>query len=598
MAVVAETRWAGTPRRPHWNLLVSYLNPQWPNAVLLTALILGNIGLQLVSPQIVRRFIDAAAAGGSLESLYTAALLFLGAAIASQALAIAATYLGENVAWRATNALRLDLVLHCLRLDMSFHNVHTPGKLIERVDGDVMALGNFFSQMMVRLLGNGILALGFLLLLFKEDWRFGLVGAAHALLTMILLGEVQKPAVTAWGDFRQASAELLGFMGERLQGTEDIRANGAEPYVMHQLYRLMRPLLRKGRRAALMGELTFTIGFSVQVLSTMATLAIGATLFSRGLMTIGTLYLLVDYIRRLEGPLDQIRHQATDLQRAAASIERVEELFRAAPTLVENPRAELPSGALAVAFEGVAFRYDDKDGMAGGEADSVLEEISFELRPARVLGLLGRTGSGKTTLTRLLFRLYDPTAGAISLDGEDIRDVGLSDLRRHVGMVTQDVQLFEASIRDNLTFFNTRVPDGQVLAALEELGLGDWHRSLPDGLDTRLESGGWGLSAGEAQLLAFARVFLRDPGLVILDEASSRLDPATEQLLERAVERLLQDRTAIIIAHRLGTVQRADEIMILEQGRICEHGPRHTLAEDPTSRFYGLLQAGLEEALV
>jgi len=592
----------------HWNLLVSYLKPQWPKAVLLAALILGSIGLQLVSPQIVRHFIDAAGASGALEGLTTAALLFLGAAVASQALSIAATYLGESVAWSATNALRLDLVLHCLRLDMSFHKAHTPGELIERVDGDVMALGNFFSQMMVRLLGNGILALGILLLLFREDWRFGLVGAAHALLTMILLSEIQKPAVTAWGDSRQAEAELLGFLGERLQGTEDIRANGAEPYVMGQLYRLMRPLLRRGRRAALMGELTFTIGFSVQVLSTIATLVIGAILFSRGLITIGTLYLLVDYVRRLETPLDQIRRQATDLQRAAASIERVEELFRSVPTLVEDPRAELPPGALAVAFERVAFHYDDDaydaydtydddGGARGDEPDSVLEEISFELRLGRVLGLLGRTGSGKTTLTRLLFRLYDPTAGAISLSGEDIRDVGLSDLRQHVGMVTQDVQLFEASIRDNLTLFNRRIPDNQVLAALEELGLGDWHRSLPEGLDTQLESGGWGLSAGEAQLLAFARVFLRDPGLVILDEASSRLDPATEQLLERAIERLLQDRTAIIIAHRLGSVQRADEIMILEQGRIVERGPRQGLAADPTSRFSSLLQAGLEEAL-
>jgi len=267
---------------------------------------------------------------------------------------------------------------------------------------------------------------------------------------------------------------------------------------------------------------------------------------------------------------------------------------------VETPRAQLSPGALGVAFQGVAFRYDDdddEDAAKGGEADSVLEEISFELRPRRVLGLVGRTGSGKTTLTRLLCRLYDPTAGSISLDGVDIRDVGLSDLRRQVGVVTQDVQLFEASIRDNLTFFNRRIPDGRILAALGELGLGDWYHSLPGGLDTRLNSGGRGLSAGEAQLLAFARVFLRDPGLVILDEASSRLDPATEQLLERAIERLLHNRTAIIIAHRLDTVQRADEIMVLEQGRICEHGPREILAEDPASRFYRLLQTGLEEAM-
>lgn len=581
---------------PHWNLLVSYLKPQWRGAVVLAALILGNIGLQLVSPQIVRHFIDIAGGGGAPERLTAAALLFLGTAIASQALSIAATYLGENLAWKATNALRLDLVLHCLRLDMSFHKARTPGELIERLDGDVMALGNFFSQMMVRLLGNAILALGILLLLFREDWRVGLIGAAHTLLTMMLLRRVQKPAVTAWAESRQASAELLGFLGERLQGTEDIRANGAEGYVTERLYPLMRALLHKGRRAALMGELTFTVGFSVQVLSTIAALAIGATRFSRGLMTIGTLYLWMDYIRRLEGPLDQIRHQATDLQRAAASIERIGELFRTPPTLIERSRTRLPSGVLAVAFAGVSFRYGD--GATGSGNDSVLEDLSFELQPGKVLGLLGRTGSGKTTLSRLLFRLYDPTEGAITLNGVDIRDVPLSDLRRQVGVVTQDVQLFEASIRDNLTFFNARIPDSQVLAALEALGLGDWHRSLPDGLDTRLDSAGRGLSAGEAQLLAFARVFLRDPGLLILDEASSRLDPATEQLLERAIERLLRNRTAIVIAHRLGTLQRVDEIMVLEEGHIREHGSREILARDPASRFHSLLQTGLAEEVV
>jgi ABC-type multidrug transport system fused ATPase/permease subunit len=210
---------------------------------------------------------------------------------------------------------------------------------------------------------------------------------------------------------------------------------------------------------------------------------------------------------------------------------------------------------------------------------------------------LGRTGSGKTTLTRLLFRLYDPIAGAIQLGGIDLRDLALADLRGRVGMVTQEVQLFQASIRDNLALFDSSVDDRQIERALEELELLDWVRALPEGLDTKLGAGGLGLSAGEAQLLAFARVFLHDPGLVILDEASSRLDPATERLLTRAVDRLIQGRTAIVVAHRLGTVQRADAIMILDQGTIAEYGPRNQLAGDQGSRFYQLLQTGLEEVL-
>ncbi len=215
-----------------------------------------------------------------------------------------------------------------------------------------------------------------------------------------------------------------------------------------------------------------------------------------------------------------------------------------------------------------------------------------------MLGLLGRTGSGKTTLMRLLFRFYDPQHGAIHLDGTDIRELPLRALRRRIGIVTQEVQLFHASVRDNLTLFDQQIPDARILEAIAELGLGSWLRALPAGIDTELAPGGGGLSAGEAQLLAFTRVFLRDPAVIVLDEASSRLDPATEQLIGRATERLIHGRTAIIIAHRLATVERVDEILILENGRILEHGRRAALRADPDSRFAHLLRTGMEEVLV
>jgi len=187
-----------------------------------------------------------------------------------------------------------------------------------------------------------------------------------------------------------------------------------------------------------------------------------------------------------------------------------------------------------------------------------------------VLGILGRTGSGKSTLSRLLFRLYDPHQGNICLNQKDLRCTSIAELRRHVGMVTQDVQLFQASVRDNLAFFNRQISDAQLAQVLKDLHLWDWCQSLPQGLNTLLASGSQGLSAGEAQLLAFGRVFLKDPGLVILDEASSRLDPATETLMERAIDCLFTGRSGVIIAHRLRTLQRADLILILENGRVTE----------------------------
>jgi ABC-type multidrug transport system fused ATPase/permease subunit len=214
-----------------------------------------------------------------------------------------------------------------------------------------------------------------------------------------------------------------------------------------------------------------------------------------------------------------------------------------------------------------------------------------------VLGLLGRTGSGKTTTSRLLFRLHDVTGGAVRLGGVDVRELRLDRLRRRVALVTQDVQLFAGTLRDNVTLFDTMVADAELVGVFGALGLDEWLAELPDGLDTVLGATGRGLSAGEAQLVALARVFLEDPGVVVLDEASSRLDPHTEQLLERAISRLLEGRTGVVIAHRLRTVERADVVVVLESGRVVECGRRDELAADDGTRFAALLRAGRGEVL-
>ncbi len=240
-------------------------------------------------------------------------------------------------------------------------------------------------------------------------------------------------------------------------------------------------------------------------------------------------------------------------------------------------------------LDGITFGYDDQP---------TLKELHLRLKPGEVLGLLGRTGSGKTTLARLLLRFYDPQQGCIRLAGTDIRECKLAELRSKAALVTQNIEILQGSVRDNLTFYDDRITDEAIIGVLRELGLRGWYESLPEGLDTPLASGGGSLSAGEAQLLAFARVFLTDPGVVVLDEASSRLDPLTEHRLEQAVDKLLTNRTCIIIAHRLTTVQRADQIVIMEQGRIVEAGPRTKLASDPESRFSRMLAAGLEEVTV
>lgn len=585
----------------HRRLLGAYLAPQRGRVVLLAALISLDILLRLANPQIVRRFIDAAQAGGPLGALTLAGIAYLLIGLAARGANLAATYAGLDLGWRATNRLRSDLTSHLLRLDMPFHKAHTPGELVERVDGDVTTLATFFADLAVRIAGNALLVLAIIALLYRESTLAGILVTIYTMVVLASLAAVGRVGVRAWTAARAAWADQMGFLEERLSAAEDLRGIGAESHALAQLSALMLKLLRVARSGWMANALGYVIANFLFTLGYGMGLALGAFLYLRGDVTIGAAFLLVSYVGMLAAPLEEIRGQAADLQEATAGVDRVTELLRLTPNLPDRGAGSIPRGAPSVAFHRVSFRYDDTP-LARQDAvqDSVLRDVSFDIAPGRVLGILGRTGSGKTTIMRLLCRLYDPNDGEIRLDSIDLRDIPLAQLRQAVGVVTQDVQLFGATVRDNITLFDESAPDAKLHRALAELGLLDWVNAMPQGLDTALSADG-GMSAGEAQLLAFARIFLRKPGLVILDEATSRLDPVTEHQLEQAVDHLVsggdQRRTAIIIAHRLRTVQRADDILILEAGRVIEFGARATLEGDPKSRFSHLLRTGLEEVL-
>lgn len=584
----------------YWDLLSRHIRPQRGAFTLLSTLLLGNIVLQIANPQIMRVFIDTALAGEARQRLVIAALAFIGIALLQQIVSINVTYLGQNVAWTATNALRAELAQHCLKLDMSFHNAHTPGEMIERIDGDVAELSNFFSQFVIMLAGNGLMLVGVLMVLFFQEWRAGLAFTVFAVIALFVLYRLRDVAVPHRKALRQAEADLFGFVEEQLSATEDIRSSGAVDFSLRELFRHQAQILRHLRRSEWIHAWIGILMGGLMICGNAIAIGTGYWLYTAGSITIGTVYLLINYVNLLQGPLWALTHQAQSFQTIGACVERLTELRKVQSKVLDGPGEIIPAGPLSLAFENVSFSYNDSPhGQKLTENNgngAVLKDVAFGLEPGRVLGLLGRTGSGKTTLARLIFRLYDPSAGMIRLGGISLQEAKAVDLRQRVAFVTQDVQLFQASVRDNLTFFDRSIPDTDIIRVLEELGLDDWLEALPDGLETELKK--HSLSAGEAQLLALTRVFLRDPGLVILDEASSRLDPATERRMEQAVHRLLQNRTAIIIAHRLGTVQRADEILILEDGFTCEHGNRLELAADPNSRFYRLLQTGLEEVLV
>lgn len=577
------------PVKEYAGLLQSYLRPQRKSIVWLSVLLCAGIVMQLVNPQIIRYFIDTAKSQDSSAPLIYAAALFIGVSLLQQIVTVAATYIGENVGWIATNKLRGDVAEHCMKLDMSFHKSHTSGAIIERVDGDINNLANFFSNFVVTLLSNLVLVAGMLVLLFREGWVIGVGMTLFVVSAIYAIQYIRKFAVPHWGNLRQMSSRFYGFLGEHLEGTEDTRANGATGYVMHRFFALIREWLPL-RYKAFMGWASMWITtLIVFAIGNAVAFGISAYFWKQGAITLGTVYMIFYYTELMAKPIEKIRTQMEDLQKADASIIRIRELLATEPKIRDGKGVPLPDGPLSVTFNHVMFGYE--------EDTLTLNDIDFRLEKGKVLGVLGRTGSGKTTMARLLLRFYDVSAGGILLEQVDLRDAKLSDLRGRVGIVTQNIEIFQGTVRDNLTFFRDDIPDERIIEVLEELGLREWFHSLPSGLGSQLESGGGGLSAGEAQLISFARVFLSDPGLIILDEASSRLDPATEHKIEQAITRLLVNRTCIIIAHRLATIQRADQILVLEQGEMIEFGDRTRLAADQRSRYSRMLQVGMEEML-
>jgi ATP-binding cassette subfamily B protein len=551
-------------------LLGAYLRPQWPRMALLTLLILAGIALQLISPQIIGYFLDATQTGAATPALVAAALLFMVVSMARHGVTLATVAVSLDVGWQATNALRRDLLHHVLRLDLAFHKTHTPGELVERVDGDVAALGTFFAEFLVRVAANLLLIGGILLLVARTNALAGAALLLYVGVTGLALLLVQRIGAARWHAARAAWADQMGFIEEHYAGAEDLRGVGAEPFVLQRLYGLMRRLTETARAGWMAQALAGSLTSALHVIGYGLGLALGAWLYTRGEITIGAAFLLVAYVGMLAAPLDALRGQGDILQQATAGAQRVNRLFDLQSPVVDQPPAVaatpvLPPAASSACWGAPWQRQDDADAAALDRlvrSWAALASIRLGARRS------AQRGAGRPAPSR---RRRD--AGGATLPGDAAREHHL--LRRRID--------------------DDAIWDGAGRAGFGGVGARHARRA------GHAVEHGWaqGFSAGEAQLLAFTRLLLRDPGLVILDEAAARLDPITEQRLEAAIDRLLHNRTGVIVAHRLHTVQRADDILILEAGRIVEYGAV-TLAADPTSRFAQLLQRDwevLEEVL-
>ncbi|MER6005459.1 ABC transporter ATP-binding protein [Nonomuraea angiospora] len=563
---------------PHSTSVLRLLRPGPRRSAALVAAIAAATALPLAAPQITRRFVDDAIGGASIRQLTLIAVGYLALAVAGQAARLVTAWLAGRLAWGGTNRLRERLARHALGLDLGFHGRHKPGEMIERVDGDVVAVADFVVAFLMDVVASVLLLAGVVVIVFGVDWRIGCALLVYCLLIGWGMARAQRLAVPAAARSRAASARLFGMLEERLAGAEDLRANGAGEHTVRRFHQVSAALYRAEIRDARIGT-TLLAGTSVAFAAgTAIMLGLAAWALRSGTLTVGTAVLIFQYTLMVRTPFERLIDQIRQYQAALAGLARIADLLAERRTLPEGTRPLPATGPLGLRLDGVGFAYP-------GDDEQVLSGVTLTLAPGETLGLVGRTGSGKTTLARLALRLYDPTEGAVRVGWLDLREADQASLRTRIGVVTQDVQLFAASLRDNLTLFRPSPGDARLREVLHGVGLGDWLAGLPGGLDTELRE----VSAGEAQLIAFARAFLADPGLVVLDEASSRLDPATERRIERSIDRLLDGRTGVIIAHRLSSLSRVDKIAVLDHGKIVEYGRRADLAADPGSRFGRLL---------
>ncbi|MBG9736843.1 ABC transporter ATP-binding protein [Paenibacillus alvei] len=569
--------------------LLRYVIPVRGRLFFLLVMLLVSTAFQLVNPQIVQQFIDTAASQGTLSTLLLLAGLYLIIAALTQLITVAISYLGNDISWRATNTLRADLLKHCLGLDMHFHNRKTPGEMIERIDGDVTGMSNFFAMFIVQVIGSFILLAGILGFMFTVNWPIALAMAIFTLLSIGFMTFIRNMGVSSSKDERAASASLFGLIEERIAGIEDVQANGAVPYVINRFHQAMHKVFRTGRKAWMLRVVPWNTTVVLFAIAVTVVLFLGVHYYLIGQISLGTLFLIFQYTQMLNTPIEQLGDQIQEFQKAKSGMMRSQELLSLQSEIVDGTKEQLPDGALGLEFDHVTFGYN--------EEKVVLHNITFAVQPGQRLGIIGRTGSGKSSISRLLLRLYNIDSGIIRIGGEDIRSLKLETLYRRVGMVTQDVQLFDGTLRDNLTLFDPEITDESIFETTDRLGLRQWIDALPNGLDSHLSSGGTSLSAGEAQLFALTRVFLTNPSIIVLDEPSSRLDAATEAMLQTAVDQLMEQCTGIIIAHRLATLEQVDAIMVLQHGRIVELGPREELASDPSSHYAMLLRTGREEEL-
>jgi ATP-binding cassette subfamily B protein len=533
-------------------------------ALLCTA---GAAGFALAMPQLIRWAIDFGIDRGNTAALATAALAVVGAALLRGVFAYGQQYLSEWVAQRVAYELRNQLYDRLQRLSFAFHDRAQTGQLMSRATQDVEAVRLFVNFGVLRLAYLALLLLVVLAFMAWSDWRLTLVAWAFVPLIVWRSTAMSLSLRPLWLRVQEGMGRLTTVLQEALAGFRVVKAFGREEYEGRRFAAEAQALFADSYAASRIQAVQGPLLNGLWMLAIIAVLLFGGWQTRNGALTAGELAAFLLYLTLLQMPVRALGWVVAVYTRALSAAQRIYEVLDAEPEVKEKPGAVVLRDVKGhVRFEGVSFSYDSRS--------PALWEIDLEARPGEVVALLGPAGSGKTTIVNLIPRFYDVTAGRITIDGVDVRDVTLASLRRAVGVVPQDVFLFSATLRDNIAYGAPWATQEEIERVAKIARIHDFIVSLPEGYDTWVGERGVTLSGGQKQRIAIARTLLRDPRVLILDDSTSSVDAETEYLIQQALAEAMKGRTTFVIAHRLRTVQAADQVLVLKDGRIVERG-RH-----------------------
>ncbi len=576
-------------------LLASLVRPRLGTALFALALVVGENLLTLAGPVLVAVAIDTGvpdAIRGDTGVLAACVAGYVACGLGSAGLRFAFLKVSGRFGQDVLLDLRRRIFGHAQRLSLSFHEKYTSGKVISRLTSDVDSLHDLLEDGLDGLLTAVLSVGGIAVMLVVLDLPLALLVLAGLVPLLVVTGWFYRRSRQAYRGTRGAIAKIIVQFVETMNGIRAVQAFRREPRneaIMAEL----NDEFRAANKDALtvVGTFTMTVRL-VGNLSLALVLAIGAVRVVGGGLELGVLTAFMLYLRRFYDPLDDLAMFANSYTAAIAALEKISGVLEEPPTVVEpaEPVAltERHGTGRAVDFAGVEFRYS-------ADGPVVLPEFDLAIPAGQTVALVGATGAGKSTVAKLVARFYDPSAGTVALDGVDLRRVADADLRRAVVMVTQENFLFAGSVADNIGLGRPSASRAEIEAAAAAVGAHEFVAGLPAGYDTDVRKRGGRLSAGQRQMVAFARAFLADPAVLVLDEATSSLDVPTERAVQRALESVLADRTALIIAHRLSTVLIADRVLVVEDGRIVEDGSPESLIDGPAGgRFAALHRTWLE----